>query len=75
MFFALIMLPAFLRRFIFSVCSCFFSVVFDFLFHLFQASRSEAPSDGALGESRKQLKEETLLRLVRFSRLELLSNY
>lgn len=28
-----------------------------------KASRSEAPSDGALGETRKQLKEETLLRL------------
>lgn len=56
---------------------CVVSVVFTFLLiFFFQASRSEAPSDGALGETRKQLKEETLLRLVRFeAQCEPFSNY
>lgn len=44
------------------VCICLFYFVF-----LFQALRSDsAPNGQALGETRKQLKEETLLRLVRF---------
>lgn len=39
----------------------------------FQAVRSDSASDGqALGETRKQLKEETLLRLVRFRPFSLL---
>lgn len=40
---------------------CYFIIIF------LQAVRSDSASDGqALGETRKQLKEETLLRLVRF---------
>lgn len=40
---------------------CYLTIIF------LQAVRSDSASDGqALGETRKQLKEETLLRLVRF---------
>lgn len=51
------------------VCTSEEALSFLVLFqcHHFQAVRSDSASDGqALGETRKQLKEETLLRLVCF---------